>query len=200
MLTPYLTDCSFVHMAQGFLERRGLFLTIFLSPVGIGGGKGKIKLIKKSVKGKVILVVNSPSGQYCMWSPSSGSLWNWPRRKVVQTSTDNRTLADLIAGVSFSLSWWKTFFLELCSRMWFWCVSDSPWVPRSLALLCALGAGAARDVGAGGCSSAIFGVALFLVRLAGLTMGETGAPLSGTWRRRLCLREVKVWNAAVLIW
>lgn len=94
--------------------------------MGIGGGKGKIKLIKISVKGKVILVVNSPSGQYCMWSPSSGSLWNWPRRKVVQTSTDNRTLADLIAGVSFSLSWWKTFFLELCSRMWFWCVSDSP--------------------------------------------------------------------------
>lgn len=44
-----------------------------------------------------------------------------------------------------------------------------------------------------GCSSALLGGALFLVCLAGLTVGEMGAPLAGTWWwMRLCLREVEV--------
>lgn len=60
-----------------------------------------------------------------------------------------------------------------------------PGLPRLLVLISALRKGA--ELRAAGCSSAIFGAVLFLVRLAGVTMGETGSPLSGTWHRCLCL-------------
>lgn len=53
--------------------------------------------------------------------------------------------------------------------------------------------GAPLEQHVAGCSSALLGGALFLVCLAGLTVGEMGAPLAGTWWwMRLCLREVEV--------
>lgn len=96
VLTPYLADCSFVHMAQGFLERRFL-LTLFPLPVGTGGGKGKIKLVYKSVEGKVIVVVS------IVCDPPLLAVCGIGHGGMCHRHTDNRTLAKLFAGVSFSL-------------------------------------------------------------------------------------------------
>lgn len=72
------------------------------------------------------------------------------------------------------------------------CVSFSPALTHLLVLTCPPRTGAELGACGAGCSSAMFGGALFLVRLAGPTMGETGSSLSGTWCRGLHRGEVKV--------
>lgn len=140
-------------------------------------------------------MANSPFGQPCVWSPSSGSPWNWLRWKHCRPAQT----------MGLRQMWLQRYRFhdpaERPPRNYTARCSSSvdhihPGVTRLLQLICTP---CAHRSACSRMQLSYICCPLFLACFAGLTMEEIGSPLSGTWHRRRCLREDEVWNAAVLI-